>query len=245
MTPQAKQRSEQMTALIGTSGFQYPEWKGKFYPEKMPAAKMLPFYAEYFSTTEINYSFRRIPSVKTIESWSKSTPEHFRFSLKAPQRVTHFSKLRNCGEIMDVFWRAVSGLGQKLGPILFQLPSSFKKDAAILGEFLGILPEGMRVAFEFRHASWFDDEIYAHLHKRNATLCLAESSELITPLVVTSDFGHLRLRKEDYEEADLVRWALAIQSQRNHWKEAFIYFKHEATGTGPRFGARMIKLLET
>ncbi len=234
-----------MTSLIGTSGFQYPEWKGNFYPENLPTARMLPFYAERFSTTEINYSFRRVPSGKTIEGWSKSTPDDFRFSLKAPQRVTHFAKLRNCGEILDQFWRAISGLGLKLGPILLQLPPSFKKDAALLKEFLGVLPAGMRVAFEFRHSSWFDDEVYAHVDKHNAALCIAESSELTTPWVVTSDFGYLRLRREDYKDPDLVRWAEAVQAQKDRWSEAFIYFKHEETGVGPRFARRMMELLET
>ena len=172
-----------MNSWIGTSGFQYPEWKGYFYPEKLPAAKMLPYYAERFQTTEINYTFRRIPSGKTIESWCELTPERFAFSLKAPQRVTHFAKLQNCGETLNYFFGIIQGLEDKLGPILFQLPPSFKKDARIINSFLEDLPDGVRAAFEFRHKSWFDDEIFESLRARNAALCIAESADLsVRPL---------------------------------------------------------------
>ena len=232
-----------MKSLIGTSGFQYPEWKGNFYPEDLPAKRMLPFYAEQFPTTEINYTFRRIPSSKTIEGWFESTPGHFRFALKAPQRITHFAKLRNCEEILDQFWGAISGLGLKLGPILLQLPPSFKKDAELLSDFLDVLPLEMRVAFEFRHSSWFDETVYAHLRRRNAALCLADDAGLTTPWVVTSDFGYLRLRREDYAKPDLVRWAEAVQAQQDCWSEALIFFKHEETGVGPRFARQMMQLL--
>ena len=139
---------------------------------------MLPYYAERFQTTEINYTFRRIPSGKTIESWCELTPERFAFSLKAPQRVTHFAKLQNCGETLNYFFGIVQGLEDKLGPILFQLPPSFKKDARIINSFLEDLPDGVRAAFEFRHKSWFDDEIFESLRARNAALCIAESADL-------------------------------------------------------------------
>ena len=152
-----------MNIWIGTSGFQYAEWKGNFYPEDLPAAKMLPFYAERLTTTEINYTFHRIPSPKTIDNWNKLTPEKFRFALKAPQKVTHFAKLRDCTDTLRYFHQTVSALGAKLGPVLFQLPPSFKKDATVLAGFLEEIPSGMRAAFEFRHASWFDDEVFALL----------------------------------------------------------------------------------
>jgi uncharacterized protein YecE (DUF72 family) len=232
-----------MTPFIGTSGFQYPEWKGHFYPEKMPAAKMLSFYAEQLSTTEINYTFRRIPNAKTIEGWVRSTPEHFRFSLKAPERVTHLAKLRDCGEILGVFQRAVTGLGSQLGPILFQLPPSFKKDGPLLNEFLASLPNGLRATFEFRHPSWFDDETYADLQKHKAALCVAESEKLATPCEATTDFGYLRLRRQDYEQPDLVRWAEIVRAQQDRWRDVFIYFKHEEAGAGPRFAKQMMELL--
>jgi uncharacterized protein YecE (DUF72 family) len=230
-----------MTPWIGTSGFQYPEWRGTFYPEKFPTTKMLPFYAERFSTSEINYTFYRIPNSKTIETWDSSTPEHFRFGLKAPQKVTHIAKLRDCAELLEVFERVVSGLGTKLGPVLFQLPPSFKKDAALLNEFLGGLPTGIRAAFEFRHSSWFDDETFGHLQKHNAALCIAESSDLATPSQATTDFGYLRLRREDYQHADITRWAKFIEEQKERWSHVFVYFKHEESGMGPQLAKQMME----
>jgi uncharacterized protein YecE (DUF72 family) len=232
-----------MNSWIGTSGFQYPEWKGYFYPEKLPAAKMLPYYAERFPTTEINYTFRRIPSGKTIESWCELTPEKFRFSLKAPQRVTHFAKLQNCGETLRYFFGVLQGLEDKLGPILFQLPPSFKKDAAVLKSFLEDLPDGVRATFEFRHASWFDEEIFGSLRARNAALCIAESADLNTPFQATADFGYLRLRREDYVAADIARWSETLRCQAGTWTDAFVYFKHEELGIGPKLAAELIRAL--
>ncbi len=232
-----------MISLVGTSGFQYPEWKGTFYPEKFPAAKMLPFYAERFSTTEINYTFYRIPNSKTMEAWDSATPENFRFGLKAPQKVTHIAKLRNCQELMGIFQRVVLGLGSKLGPVLFQLPPNLKKDAALLQDFLDSLSAGIRVAFEFRHVSWLDDEIFAHLQDHNAALCIAESSDLAIPSIPTTDFGYLRLRREDYEKEDIVRWAKFLEAQEKSWSHVFVYFKHEKSGIGPQLAAQLIKEL--
>jgi len=228
-----------MKTRIGTSGFQYAEWKGGFYPEKLPLAKMLAYYAERFATTEINYTFRQIPSEKTIMRWREETPTGFKFALKAPQRVTHFARLMDCGEIMGHFHGVVSGLGEKLGPMLFQLPPDFKKDIPLLDDFLGSLPEDMKAAFEFRHVSWFSDDVYACLQARHAALCLAESEEITTPRVATTGFGYLRLRKVDYSPAALRDWVDFISEQAGHWKETLIYFKHEDTGTGPVFAEKL------
>lgn len=232
-----------MTLWIGTSGFQYAEWKGTFYPDPFPASKMLPYYAERFPTTEINYSFRRIPSIKSIANWAAATPEHFKFSFKAPQKVTHFAKLRDTGDTVTFFHSVISELGSRLGSVLFQLPPTLAKDLPLLESFLGTLPDGMRAAFEFRHASWFDDSVYEALRVRGAALCIAESEELATPAVATADFGYLRLRREDYSDADLTKWAGLIRANGKKWSETFIYFKHEATGTGPKFAAELRKLL--
>ena len=234
---------EDMNFWIGTSGFQYTEWREFFYPEKLPAAKMLPFYAERFHTTEINYTFRRIPSGKTIESWYELTPERFAFSLKAPQRITHFSKLQKCAESLNYFFGIIQGLEKKLGPLLFQLPPSFKKDAQVLSAFLDELPNGIRAAFEFRHESWFDDEVFENLRARNAALCIAESAKLTTPTLATAGFGYLRLRREDYNAMDIARWAEFLRSQEGTWSDAFVYFKHEERAEGPRLAAEMIRLL--
>ncbi|HMJ05348.1 MAG TPA: DUF72 domain-containing protein [Chthoniobacterales bacterium] len=232
-----------MNFWIGTSGFQYAEWKGTFYPEKMPATKMLPYYAERLTSTEINYSFRRIPSAKTIEAWYQATPERFNFSLKAPQQVTHFAKLRNCGDTLRYFHQVISDLEKKLGCVLFQLPPALKKDAALLQAFLADIPEGMRCAFEFRDSSWFDDEIFALLKAKNLALCIADSEKLATPDVATADYGYLRLRREDYEEADVARWAQTITARENAWSDTFVYFKHEESGIGPKLAQQMKTLL--
>ncbi|MEO5720829.1 MAG: DUF72 domain-containing protein [Chthoniobacterales bacterium] len=232
-----------MKLWIGTSGFQYAEWKGTFYPEKMPTAKMLPYYAERLSTTEINYSFHRIPSAKTIEGWYKAAPERFRFSLKAPQKVTHWAKLKNCGDTMRFFHGVVADLEAKLGPVLFQLPPTLKKDAGLLELFLADIPDGMRGAFEFRDASWFDDEVYALLRAKNLALCIAESEKLSTPEMATADYGYLRLRREDYVEADVVRWAEVLRAHASEWSDAFVYFKHEESGIGPKLAMQMKELL--
>lgn len=232
-----------MKKWLGTSGFQYAEWKGTFYPDDLPATKMLPFYAERFSTTEINYTFHRIPSPKTIDNWIKQTPENFRFALKAPQKVTHFARLRDCADTLDYFCRVVSALGERLGPVLFQLPPNFKKDATRLGDFLRELP-AMRAAFEFRHESWLDEEIFALLRQHNLALCLADTEKLATPLVATADYGYLRLRREDYSPEDVARWAEFVRQKAESWQEVFVFFKHEESGIGPKLAAQMIGLLQ-
>jgi uncharacterized protein YecE (DUF72 family) len=232
-----------MNIWIGTSGFQYAEWKGTFYPEDLPVAKMLPFYAERLSSTEINYTFRRIPSAKTIQGWWEATPERFKFSLKAPQKITHFAKLRDCGDTLRYFCQVITDLEGKLGVVLFQLPPAFKKDAALLASFLEDVPPGMRAAFEFRHASWFDDEVFALLKNKNVALCIAESEKLSTPVVATADYGYLRLRREDYQSADMLRWAQAIREKSGVWSEAFVYLKHEESGIGPKLAGELRELL--
>jgi uncharacterized protein YecE (DUF72 family) len=232
-----------MNLWIGTSGFQYAEWKGTFYPEDLSTAKMLPYYAERLSTTEINYSFHRIPSAKTIEGWYRATPERFKFSLKAPQKVTHWAKLRNCGDTLRFFHQVISDLEKKLGPVLFQLPPTLKKDAALLEAFLVDVPAGLRCAFEFRDPSWFDDEIFALLRAKNIALCIADSEKLSTPDVATADYGYLRLRREDYQEADVARWSEAVQARAGAWSDAFVYFKHEESGIGPKLAQQMMTRL--
>ena len=231
-----------MKPWIGTSGFQYAEWKGNFYPEDLPAAKMLPFYAERFSTTEINYTFHRIPSSKTIDNWKTLTPENFRFALKAPQKITHWSKLRDCADTLDYFCKVISGLGERLGPVLFQLPPNFKKDTDVLTSFLREFPS-LKAAFEFRHESWFDDEIFGILKSRNVALCIADTENLATPKVSTGDYGYLRLRREDYRKIDIEQWVDFVRTQ-DGWNDVFIYFKHEEAGIGPKLARQMIEMLE-
>jgi uncharacterized protein YecE (DUF72 family) len=233
-----------MISWIGTSGFQYPEWKGSFYPAKLPASGMLKYYAERLTATEINYTFRSLPSAATITRWLGATPERFRFALKAPQRVTHFARLKDCREIIAAFHAAVAPLGEKMGPVLFQLPPNFSKDVEVLRTFLGELPTGLRTAWEFRHESWFADDVYAALREHGAALCLAESEDLATPTVITADFGYLRLRREDYTQKDVTRWSKFLRGDGARWREAFVFFKHEETGSGPRLAQQLIESLD-
>lgn len=231
-----------MNFWIGTSGFQYSEWKGNFYPEDLSTAKMLSFYAERFSTTEINYTFHRIPAQKTMENWKAQTPELFRFALKAPQKITHWAKLRGCVDTLEYFLKVAGGLGERLGPVLFQLPPNFKKDTDVLSSFLRELPS-YRAAFEFRHESWFDDEIFDLLRSRNIALCIADTDTIATPRKSTADYGYLRLRREDYTEEDVKRWSDFVREQNRNWTDAFVYFKHEERGIGPKLARQMIELL--
>jgi uncharacterized protein YecE (DUF72 family) len=230
-----------MDSWIGTSGFQYAEWKGKFYPEDLPAAKMLRFYSERFATTEVNYTFHRIPSAKTIENWKAQTPARFRFTLKAPQKVTHYARLRDCSDTIRYFHDVA--LGEKRGAVLFQLPPNFKKDLVLLADFVNGLPSGMRAAFEFRHESWFADDVYETLKTADAALCIADMEEIATPPVATATFGYLRLRREDYSSADVKRWAEVVRENGAQWSDAYIYFKHEEAGIGPRLAAEMQEIL--
>jgi uncharacterized protein YecE (DUF72 family) len=236
-------RAEHMKFWIGTSGFQYAEWKGNFYPEDLSTAKMLAFYAERLSTTEINYTFHRIPAAKTIDNWKAQTSEEFRFALKAPQKITHWSKLRDCADTVEYFCKVVTGLGERLGPVLFQLPPTFRKDTDVLSSFLREFPD-MRAAFEFRHESWFDDEIFELLKSRNIALCIADTDAIATPKNITADYGYLRLRREDYQPIDVEHWAAFVSEQKSSWKDAFVYFKHEDAGIGTKLAKQMLELLE-
>ena len=231
-----------MNLWVGTSGFQYAEWKGNFYPEDLPTSKMLAFYAERFPTTEINYTFHRIPTPKTIDNWKMQTPDKFRFALKAPQKITHWSKLRDCADTLEYFCKVAIGLGERLGPMLFQLPPTFKKDADVLSSFVREFPD-IRAAFEFRHESWLDEQIFDVLKSRNVALCIADTDNLATPQTITADYGYLRLRRGDYQKIDIDRWADFVRTQKPNWKDAFVYFKHEESGIGPKLAAEMTKLL--
>ena len=228
---------------VGTSGYSYPEWRGTFYPEQFSPARMLPYYAERFHTVELNNTFYRMPTAKTVSAWDQDTPAGFRFALKVPQRITHFARLRDVSEPLRFLLDTVGGLGAKLGPLLFQLPPNFRKDVGRLDDCLGLVPASVRMAVEFRHASWFDEDAYAVLRARNAALCLADTEESTTPGIVTADFGYLRLRDRTYERDELARWARI--AARAEWRDAFVYFKHEESGTGPALAAELVRMLGT
>ena len=192
---------------------------------------MLAYYVERFTTVEINATFYRMPNTKTVEGWASTAPAGFTYVLKAPQRITHFARLRGVDEPLHYFCDTARTLGDKLGPLLFQLPPNFKKATDRLGELLTILPDGFRAAFEFRHESWFDDEVYALLRSRNASLCIADTEEGTTPEVATADFGYLRLRAEEYSDDVLKRWIATIDRVGAGWSDAYVFFKHEAEST--------------
>jgi uncharacterized protein YecE (DUF72 family) len=225
----------------GTSGYSYKEWKGSFYPSDLAAAKMLAFYAQKFSTVEINNTFYRMPSEKVLLEWSAQVPDDFMFVLKASRRITEYKRLKNTEDEVGYLLRTASVLEKKLGPLLFQLPPNCKKDVPTLAAFLRSLPPGARAAFEFRHQSWFDEEVFAVLRERDAALCLAEAeNDLNIPFVATASHGYLRLRRPDYDDAALGDWAKRVLDQP--WKEAFVFFKHEDGSKGPQFAARFLEL---
>jgi uncharacterized protein YecE (DUF72 family) len=228
---------------VGTSGYNYPEWRGSFYPEKLPTAKMLPFYAERLTTVEINYTFYRSPNPSILAGWSRQTPPHFRFTLKAPKRITHDAKLRDCAESLKYFLETAATLGPKLAVLLFQLPPFFRKDLAVLDAFLEGFPAGTRAAFEFRHASWLSEEVFERLKARNLALCVADSEKTTTPVEMTADYGYFRLRDEGYTPDHIAQWARTIQQKTSACGDVYVYFKHEEAGKGPQFARLLLDAL--
>lgn len=225
---------------VGTSGYSYKEWKGSFYPEKLPAGEMLRFYATQFVSVEINNTFYRMPDEKMLEAWRDQVPDGFTFALKAPRRISHIKRLKDCEQDVAEFARRAGILGAKLGPLLVQLPPFMKLDVALLEGFLGSVPAGARYAFEFRHASWLTDPVYDCLRAHRSMLCVAETDDLHVPLVATCDVGYLRLRELDYDDARLLGWAKQIAAQP--WQRAHVYFKHEDQALGPKFARRFCEL---
>jgi len=231
--------------LVGTSGYNYPEWKGSFYPADLPTAKMLPYYASKFHTVEINYTFYRMPTSKIVAGWAAQVPDGFRFTLKAPRRITHDKRLRaaEVADSLQAFVSVAGELGPRLGALLFQLPPNFKKDLPLLNEFLSLLPPRVTAAFEFRNDSWLSDDVYEALRERNIALCIADSEKRQTPALMTADYAYFRLRDEGYQDADIERWAASAKELGANGSNVFVYFKHEDEGKGAAFGQRMLTLL--
>ena len=229
--------------FVGTSGFAYTSWKPGFYPAKLPAKSFLEHYAGRLNSTEVNYTFRQLPKSATLESWVGATPAHFVFALKAHMRLTHILKLKNAGEFLEVFFRAVDPLrtARRMGPILYQLPPSLKCDVALLRDFLGSLPKDQRHAFEFRHDSWLSDATYAALQEHDAALCLAESEKLVVPHVITAPFVYARLRKPDYTEEDRSAIAARAAEILGNGRDLFVYFKHEESPQGAIYAEELYR----
>ena len=232
------------TFWIGTSGYSYKQWKGRFYPDGLADGEMLRHYATRFTGVEINYTFYRSASVRQLQGWAKEVPAHFTFTLKAPRRITHELRLRDAADPAADFCDTAGALKDKLGALLFQLPPFLKRDTPRLEDFLHQLPPGLRVAFEFRNPTWFADEVYETLRRFGVALCVVESPDRTVPLEITAPFGYFRLRQPDYSDADLAACAERIQNASAGWQDVFIYFKHEADAQGPVFAAKLRALLE-
>ena len=230
-----------MNLFVGTSGYSYKEWKGNFYPEDLPAKEMLAYYSRRLPAVEINNTFYRQPQPSMIEGWKEQVPETFRFSIKATQRITHIKRLNNVAEETKYLLDTAGLLNERLGVVLFQLPPNMKKDSERLKNFLALLPEQTRSAFEFRHESWFDDEVLNLLRAKNSALVVSDTDEKpLTSIISTADWGYLRLRRTAYSEDDLMEWMKRVKAQK--WKDAFVFFKHEDEGVGPKLAARFLQM---
>jgi len=226
---------------VGTSGYAYKEWKGKFYPEKISSKDMLRFYSGRFDTVEINNTFYQMPNESVLSSWHEQVPEKFIFALKAPQLITHIKQLRNVEDEAGYLFRTLRVLGKKLGPVLFQFPKSFRADYQALEDFLALIPEKTSCAFEFRNPSWLDEKILSLLRKKKCCLCIADMDENpAKEIIATAPWGYLRLRRPDYTDKELSQWMKKILSQK--WKKAFVFFKHEEGAKGPELATRFRKL---
>jgi len=216
--------------VAGASGYSFKEWKGTFYPEKMKPEEMLAWYSARLPTVEINNTFYQMPKAAVLENWTKTTPENFKFAIKAPRRITHMSRLKadTSADSVNFLYTTLAALEAKRGPVLFQLPPFLKKDLPRLIEFLALLPDGHGAAFEFRNDSWFDDDVYDALRAAGASLCLSEREDNAPPpLVETASWGYVRLRLETYSDADLQQWATRLAATA--WRDVYVYFMHEPT----------------
>ncbi len=230
-----------MNLYVGTSGYSYKEWKGSFYPEDLPHKQMLHYYGERFNAVEINNTFYRMPKASVLETWAGEVPADFKFVLKASRQITHIHRLKNTADSVSYLIEAAGTLKDRLGALLFQLPPNLKKDVPRLLDFLALLPPQSRVAFEFRHQSWFDEEVFKLLRDHQAALCIAEAeNDLEIPFVATTDWGYMRLRRPDYGDAELMKWVHLVLEQG--WTDVFAFFKHEDEGKAPQMAKRFLEL---
>jgi uncharacterized protein YecE (DUF72 family) len=230
-----------MEFWVGTSGYSYKEWRGSFYPPKLPDDEMLRAYSERLPVVEINNTFYRLPKAAVLELWAEQVPDEFRFVLKASRRITHIKRLRDVAEETSYLYRAASSLGPHMGVVLFQMPPNFQKDLPRLQTFLDLIPPGRGAALEFRHASWFADDVYESLRAHRCALCLADTDEgPIESLVSTADWGYLRLRREQYTRKSIGDLAREIRSQG--WKSAYVFFKDEGEGRGPAYAQQLLEM---
>jgi uncharacterized protein YecE (DUF72 family) len=233
-----------MKIHVGTSGYAYKEWKGRFYPEKISPKEMLRFYSGRLNTVEINNTFYHMPRESVLRTWAEQVPRDFVFALKAPQVITHLKQLRNVFEETEYLFGTLSVLDNRLGPVLFQFPRSFRDDRPALQDFLGLIPGGSACAFEFRSTSWLNDDIMNLLRERGSSLCIADTDENpAKEIISTAPWGYLRLRRSDYTDADLLHWLERILSQ--DWEKAFVFFKHEDGAKGPEAAVCLRELCDS
>ncbi len=227
----------------GTSGWAYPSWKPQFYPEKLPQAKFLTYYSTQLNTVEVNFTFRQLVKESTVQKWILETPEQFRLGVKAHQVITHIKRLKGADEFVKRFISTLEPLERagKLGPILFQLPPNLKADVALLKDFLPCLPRAVRVAFEFRHPSWFTDETYEVLRSHQAALCVAETEERDTPDVTTANYAYYRYRKPEYSPEERNAMVSTISNHLQQGRDVFAYFKHEETPQGALYAVEVLR----
>ena len=226
---------------FGTSGFSYKEWRPVFYPEGLPDKQFLQYYSTKLNSVEIDYTFYRMPSPKTIEAWKAATPENFKFTLKASQQITHRQRLKVPSDALDYFLGVVPGLENRLGMVLFQLPPFFKVDIQKLELFLSVLPRGIPAAFEFRHDSWFVDDVYALLRKHHVALCIHDADDHTTPMELTAGFTYIRLRRSEYSEERRREWQERIRSWARDGIDVFAYIKHEDNPNAPLIALEFAK----
>ncbi len=230
-----------MNLHVGTSGYSYKEWKGNFYPEDLPAKEMLSYYSRRLPAVEINNTFYRLPQASMIENWKDQVPASFRFSIKATQKITHIKRLKNVAEETKYLMETAALLEKRLGVVLFQLPPNMKKDTDRLSEFLKSTGASCRTAFEFRNETWFDDETLNLLTERDSALVVSDTDEKpLNEITNTASWGYLRLRRTSYDDKDLCEWMQRVQDQ--NWRDAFVFFKHEDEGVGPKLAARFLEL---
>jgi len=222
-----------VNVLVGTSGFAFKEWKGPFYPEELKDDGMLGYYAGRYPTVEINNTFYRLPKEHVLQDWASQVHDRFTFSIKASQRITHYARLKpESASALEFLLKNTATLGGRLGPILFQLPPNLPKNLERLQAFLALLPTDRRFTIEFRHESWFDEDVFSVLRERDVALCITEQADFAAPLVSTASWGYLRLHRFDYDVPMLAEWAARIAAQS--WNEAYVFFKHdEGIGSGP------------
>ncbi len=231
------EETRRVNLYIGTSGYSYKEWKGNFYPEDLSDKEFLKFYGTKLNSVEINNTFYRLPKESVVTAWGEQVPKTFRFSVKASQKITHIKRLKEVGDETEYLMRTARVLGEQLGVVLFQLPPNMKKDIDRLKTFFRLLTGDVKIALEFRHPSWFDDETYALLKENNSSMCIADFDEkLEVPFVSTADWGYLRLRREGYTTSELKKWKKRVDEQE--WKTAFVFFKHEDAGIGPKLAVK-------